>query len=167
MRKRASLAMGIVATAVLLVAALGGMSSAQTVHQATMDGFQEVPSISSTGTGELTVRISESEQMIRYTLKYSGLEGSVTQAHIHLGQEGVAGGVMVFLCGGGGKPACPQAGQVKGQIVPDDIIGPSAQGIDAGEFDEAVAAIEAGFTYGNVHSDKHPGGEIRGHLGTS
>jgi hypothetical protein len=162
MRKRATLAVGVVATALLLVAGFGGLSSAQTSATASLDGYHEVPSVSTTGAGQLTVRISGSE--IRYTLRYSGLEGSVTAAHIHLGQEGVVGGVIAFLCGGGGKPPCPQSGQVRGQIVAADIIGPSSQGIAPGEFDEAVAAIEAGFTYGNVHSDKHPGGEIRGQL---
>jgi hypothetical protein len=45
-----------------------------------------------------------------------GLEGSVTAAHIHLGQEDGVGGVIAFLCGGGGKPACPQSGEIRGQI---------------------------------------------------
>jgi hypothetical protein len=32
------------------------------------------------------------------------------------------------------------------------------------EFDELLRAMRAGRTYVNVHSDKHPGGEIRGKL---
>ena len=51
-----------------------------------------------------------------------------------------------------------------GTIVPADIIGPTGQGIDVGEFEEAVAAIRAGVTYANVHTVKHPGGEIRGQI---
>ena len=42
-------------------------------------------------------------------------------AHIHFAQEGVNGGVAAFLCGGDGKPACPQgSGTVTGTIVADE-----------------------------------------------
>jgi hypothetical protein len=44
------------------------------------------------------------------------------------------------------------------------VIGPSVQGITAGEFDEILAAIRAGKAYANVHSTTWPGGEIRGQL---
>jgi len=53
---------------------------------------------------------------------------------------------------------------VTGTIGSADIVGPTGQGIDAGEFEEAIAAIRAGVTYANVHTDKHPGGEIRGQI---
>ena len=85
-------------------------------------------------------------------------------AHIHFGQRSVNGGVAASLCGGGGKPACPQSGTVTGTVVPADVVGPAGQGIAAGEFDELVAAIRAGRTYANVHSTKFPPGEIRGQI---
>ena len=44
------------------------------------------------------------------------------------------------------------------------MIGPTAQGIAAGEFAELVDAIRHGVTYVNVHSTKYPGGEIRAQL---
>ena len=162
MKKRTTVVLGVMATAVLLVAALGGLSSAQTSASATLDGYNEVPAVSTTGGGQFTLQIVG--DTMRYRLEYSGLEGNVLAAHIHLGQEDVNGGIIAFLCGGGGKPDCPQSGVVRGQIVASDIIGPEGQGIAPGEFDEAVAAIEAGVTYANVHSDKHPGGEIRGQI---
>jgi CHRD domain len=49
-------------------------------------------------------------------------------------------------------------------LEPTDVIGPASQGIAAGEFDELVRAIRAGVTYANVHSEKFPGGEIRGQI---
>ena len=56
-----------------------------------------------------------------------------------------------------GTQACPPApATVTGTIEPDDVIGPTDQGIDAGEFDELVSAIRAGPTYANVHSSKYP-----------
>ena len=45
-----------------------------------------------------------------------------------------------------------------------DVVGPAAQGIAAGEFEELVQAIRAQRTYANVHAAAFPGGEIRGQL---
>jgi len=132
--------------------------------KARMDGYQEVPAVSSTGTGTLDLRIDDDARTIDYELTYENLEGTTTTAsHIHLGQPGVNGGVSAFFCGGGGKPACtPKSGTFTGVVTAADVIGPVGQGIAAGEFEELVRAIRAGATYVNVHTDKHPGGEIRG-----
>lgn len=134
--------------------------------KANLTGYEEVPAVSSTGTGEFLARIADDESSIDYTLSYRDLEGTSTAAaHIHLGQPGVNGGVIAFLCGGGGKPACPPvSGSVSGTITAADVIGPAGQGIAAGELAEAIAAMRLGVTYANVHTDKHPGGEIRGQL---
>jgi hypothetical protein len=147
----------------------GGVAFGQGVKdlRGTMTGYQEVPAVSSTGRGELRLHVFDDASTIAYELSYSDLEGTTTAAsHIHLGQRGVNGGVAVFLCGGGGKPACPAtSGTVSGTLTPADVIGPAAQGIAAGEFAELIAALRAGLTYANVHTDKHPGGEIRGQIG--
>jgi hypothetical protein len=133
--------------------------------KARLSGFQEVPAVSSTGTGELLARIADDESSIEYTLSYQDLEGTASMAHIHLGQTSVNGGIIAFLCGGGGKPACPAvSGSVSGTITAADVIGPAGQGIAAGELAEAIAAMRQGVTYVNVHTDKHPGGEIRGQI---
>ena len=134
---------------------------------AQLDGYEEVPPISTTGRGTFDAQVVSTTkgQVIRYTLTYSGLEADATAAHIHFGQRKVVGGVIAFLCGGGDKPACPaRAGTVRGNIDASDIIGPQGQGIAPGEFDEAVAAMEAGVTYVNVHSTQFPTGEIRGQV---
>ncbi len=133
---------------------------------ATLSGYQEVPAISTTGTGafDATVETRRGDVVIRYRLEYAGLEGTAQAAHIHFGQRSVNGGVIAFLCGGGDKPACPSSGVVRGVIDREDVIGPEAQGIAPGEIEEAIAAMEAEITYVNVHTDKHPGGEIRGQV---
>jgi hypothetical protein len=134
--------------------------------KANLTGFQEPPSVSSTGRGEFGARIDEESQTITYTLSYSRLEGTTTLfAHIHLGQHSVNGGIAAFLCGGGDKPPCPATeGTVTGVIDPADIIGPTGQGLAPAEFAEFVRAIRSGNTYANVHTNKHPGGEIRGQI---
>jgi hypothetical protein len=134
--------------------------------RASLIGYQEVPAISTKGQAELRLRL-RNNSALEFELRYSDLEGgNPMAAHIHLGQRGVNGAVVVFFCGGGGKPACPAStsGTVTGTIVAADIPGVLAQGIGPGEFDELVAAIRAGVTYANIHTTTFAGGEIRGQI---
>ena len=136
---------------------------------ATLKGIEEPPAVSSTGRGSFKARVGDDGISLEYTLKYSGLEGSITQAHIHLGQRGVNGGIAVFLCsnlanGPAGTPLCPgtSSGEVSGTV--SEIVGPAGQGLVAGEFEELLRAIDKDVTYANMHTTKHPGGEIRGQI---
>ena len=133
--------------------------------KASLDGYHEVPAVSSTGTGELRLRIN-ADDSIDYELTYADLEGATTTAsHVHLGQKSVNGGVSFFLCGGGGRPACtPGSGSFSGTVTAANIIGPAGQGIAPAEMAEVLEALRSGVTYVNVHTDKHPGGEIRGQI---
>ena len=178
MRKSVVPAALLLAVGVLFAAYVAAQGSGSNNAKASLDGWQENPSISTTGNGTLDLRIHEDTQMIQYELSYGDLEGVgttpfvtdgvVLAAHIHVAARGVNGGVSAFLCGGGGKAACPTpAGTVTGVIAPSDVIGPGGQGINAGEptaFAELVNAIRAGFTYVNVHTTRWPGGEIRGQI---
>jgi hypothetical protein len=135
-----------------------------------LTGYEEVAAVSTTGRGTFTAFISRGSDEIRYVLRYSDLEGDVQQAHIHFGARGTNGEISAFLCSNlanppAGTPACPApGGSVEGVIEPTDVIGPADRGIEAGAFDELVAAIRAGTTYVNVHSSKWPGGEIRAQI---
>jgi hypothetical protein len=139
--------------------------------QVRLSGYQEDPlALSTTGAGEFRAQVSEDQQEISFELSYQDLEGSITQAHIHLGGRAQSGGVSVFLCtnlGNGpvGTQLCPAApATVSGVLRPADVVGPAGQGIAAGEFAELIAAIRNGTTYVNVHTAKYPGGEIRAQL---
>ena len=75
-------------------------------------GFEEVPAVSTVAEGEFRARISNDQTQIQWELSYSDLESAVQQAHIHLGQKDVNGGISVFLCTnlGNGPPGiqlCP------------------------------------------------------------
>lgn len=129
---------------------------------ARLNGFQEVPSISTRARGQFEAWVEQDH--VYFKLSYGDLEAPVTAAHVHFAQRHVTGGIIAFLCGGGGKPACPQSGTVTGTIAAADIIGPAAQGIAPGEFREVVRALRAGATYANVHSVQFPAGEIRGQI---
>lgn len=139
-------------------------AAADRTVNAKLDGDREVPVCSTTGSGRFKATISKDETFIEYKLLYD-LDGVVSFAHIHLGNRTDIGGVIAFLCGGGGKPSCPASpATVTGTIVAGDVIGPASQGIAAGELAEVIRAVREGLTYANVHSDICPGGEVRGQI---
>ena len=141
--------------------------------KAALSGYASVPALSSTGTGRFIAEIDAVNNVITYQLTYSGLEGNALQAHIHVAQTGVNGGVSAFLCSNlpsppAGTPACPvTAGTVTGIIQASSVVGPSAQGIAPGEFAKLVAALRAGVTYANIHTSKFAPGELRGQIKVS
>jgi hypothetical protein len=160
-------ALGIVAAA---VATGGGRSINER-----LSGFQETPQpLSTTGNGKFKAQVSRFQDKIEYRLSYAELEGTVTQAHIHFGHEGGAtGGISVWLCANNppitnapaGTQACPvPSGTITGTIRPENVVGPTGQGIDPGQYEEFLDALEEGLTYVNVHSSKYPVGEIRAQL---
>jgi CHRD domain-containing protein len=139
--------------------------------RAFLNGYEEPPAISTVASGSFEARIDDEAQEIRYRLSYANLETPATQAHIHFGQHRTSGGISAWLCGNPpltvppDTPLCPPTtGTVTGVITPEDVIGPTGQGIEPGAFDELVRAIRAGVTYANVHSTRFPAGEIRGQL---
>ena len=144
----------------------GGDGGNSNSFKGRLSGNQEVPAVSTTGEGEFRARLRDNPQRLDYSLSYNGLEGTTTlAAHIHIGQMTANGGVSAFLCGGAGKPPCPPTGgTVEGSITAADVIGPAGQGVAAGEFAELIEMMREGDTYANVHTNKHPGGEIRGQI---
>ena len=141
------------------------------VIKAQLSGYQEDPLVlSTTGNASFRLQIDDAAQEITYRLSYSDLVAPITQAHIHFGGRHQSGGIAVFLCtnlgnGPAGTQACPAApATITGTIHAADVIGPTGQGIAAGEFAELLSAIRHGVTYANVHSMQFPGGEIRAQL---
>jgi CHRD domain len=161
-------------TAFLGLTALPGLARAEFVH-AKLIGFQEVPSVSTVARGEFRARISKDEQSIQYELTYEGLQGAVTQAHIHFAQRHVNGGIVLWFCGTqsnlgpAGTPTCtPGSGTFTGTFTTANVqaIGGAnaPQQVGAGELAKVIAALRAGAAYANVHTDLSPGGEIRGQI---
>ncbi len=159
------------------VAAFSAIAIAQGVINVRelLTGYEEVPSVSTGARGQFNARIKGDE--VEWTLTYSDLEGAVQQAHIHIGNVGVNGGISVFLCtnlgnGPAGTQPCPAPpATISGTILAADIspnipatAGARTQGLNTGEFDEFVAALRAGALYANVHSTTWTGGEIRSQI---
>ena len=174
MNKRSILASALILTITFAVAIAQGVNSIKEL----LSGYEEVPTLSTSGKGEFKAKISPDGTAIEYELSYSELEGNVLQAHIHLGARGINGGISVWLCGNqnttppvnppAGTPACPPApATVSGVLTFANVVGPATQGIDpneASKFEELISAIRAGATYVNVHTTKYPGGEIRSQI---
>jgi hypothetical protein len=139
-----------------------------------LTGYEEDPMVlSSPASGEFKARVSRFSERIDWRLSYRDFPTDVTQAHIHFGGRHQSGGISVWLCGNNppiantppGTQPCPQGNaSISGTIEPDDVVGPSGQGIAPGEWEEFVDAVRAGVTYANIHTMERPGGEIRAQL---
>jgi len=103
---------------------------------------------------------------ISFSLNFSDLSSPLSVAHLHFAPSKVAGGVMIFLCGGGGQPACPAAtsGSITGTITAVNVTGPTGQGITVGDLDSALEAVRNDRSYANMHTTNFPDGEIRGQV---
>ena len=149
----------------LVVAAQGGGHR----YSAVLTGDDEVPAVSTVAGGTLTIDIDEGNEEIDWELTYSGLQAAVSQAHIHLGQPGINGGIVLWFCkttqtAPDGTATCPQSGTLSGTFSASSVQAISGQQIAASDFEAAVAFIKKGFAYANVHTSASTGGEIRGQV---
>jgi hypothetical protein len=158
--------------AVVGAVALGAVAIAHDrgAFRAKLTGFEEVPAIVTDANGRFEASLNRATNEIAWTLHYQDPSSTVQQAHIHVGQPAVNGGIVVFLCtnlgnGPAGTQACPPApATISGTIKPADVLALPAQGVAAGAFDSLVRAMRAGVTYANVHTVDHGGGEVRGQI---
>jgi hypothetical protein len=171
----ARIKIGLAVAAAAVLTATGVAAAHDNGHDVSsrdrLTGYQEVPALSVPGQGDIKTYVNSSGDGLRYRLRYRGLESDVTQAHIHFENATNNGPVVAFLCsnlgnGPAGTPACPTGdGSVAGTITAAQVTaGGAAQGLDAGELDELLGAIDAGATYANVHTTGRPAGEIRAQL---
>lgn len=113
-----------------------------------MTGSNEVPAVTTTGSGVINANYSKLSKTLNYSLSFSGLADSATAAHIH----GLAGPGFnaVFIQTFSSFPRRKE-GTYTGTLFFD--------GIKLKEED-----LLAGKMYINIHSKTYPNGEIRGQL---
>jgi CHRD domain len=163
----------------VIATALGALfaasiASADDKIRATLKGFSEVPSVSTEGSGTFEAVINKDGTAIDFEITYSGIQGTVTQSHMHVGQRGVNGGIVLWICGtatnpepatGGNTNVCTSPdGHFTGTWKPENVQTVATQQIKPGELNEVIDAIRAGVAYVNVHSNLSPGGEVRGQV---
>ena len=160
---------------VMVMATLLGTATLARGEQilAILTGLEEVPVVSTAAVGHFYAFTSGDS--ISYSLFYTQLQGTVTQAHIHAAQPGVNGGIIIWLCQTatnvdptGLSPQCPQTGSVTGTITAANVIATRPhrrrQQFSAFDFAAALSAMRAGAAYANVHTNLSTGGEIRGQV---
>src|SRR3989454_9248015 len=164
----------LVAVSAALAASTAGADDK--IH-ARLIGFQEVPAVSTQATGTFEATISPNGDAIDYDITYTGMQGTVTQSHVHVGQRSVNGGVVLWVCGTtlnvpgvtntpgpAGTPTCTSPnGHFTGTWMAGNVQTVAAQQL-GGDIGEVITAIRAGKAYMNVHSNLSPGGEIRGQI---
>src|SRR2546428_7145316 len=139
-----------------------------TTYRARLTGFGEVPPKLANGQGKFTGALSADGASISWTLTWSDLTTPAQAAHIHFGQPQNVGSVVVFFCGGGGRPACPDgpghSGTVTGTWTAADILAVPSKGVTAGDFAGFLRILRVNLGYANIHKAPFPGCEIRAQL---
>jgi hypothetical protein len=105
-----------------------------------LTGAEEVPPVSTTGSGSGSFRIAE-DGSVSGSVTTKGVAG--TMAHIHLGAKGKNGPVAVPLSKKGDTYSVPEGKKLT---------------------DAQMKAFKEGNLYVNVHSSRHKGGEVRAQL---
>jgi len=120
-----------------------GVASAEVVNlKAELKAANEVPPNDSPATGAAEATFDTATKTLAWTVTYAGLTGPAIGAHLHgPGEHGKNAGIVV--------PFNFVKSPIKGTAVLSD---------------GQAADLMAGKWYVNIHSEKHPGGEIRGQL---
>ena len=111
-----------------------------------LSGAQSVPPVENAGTGTADLTYDPATRVVTWTITYSGMSGPVTMAHFHgPAVQGTNAGVMIWLT----KQGSPVESPIKGEatLTPEQAL-----------------QFAAGQWYINVHTQAHPGGEIRGQV---
>ncbi len=151
--------MGVLAILVLAAACGddgGGGVKTFTVPLVAADEVPVCASAGASATGSATVTISADDSMITVNLTFNGLSGPATNAHIHYGAPGAAGGVIFPL---GANPVSPVTKTFKATDYPAT----PPEGAPA-TFAAFVTDMKAGKSYVNVHAAACAPGEIRGQI---
>jgi CHRD domain-containing protein len=134
--------------------------------KADLNGYNEAPSVVTTGSGQVTVTVSSDAKSLSITLDFTKLVGVAQTAGLYLGMPATTGGLIAPICGGT-KPACPTTsdGTVTIAIAAADVAAIPAQGLTAGDLASVIQALTNGAVYVNILTNKFATGEIRGQLG--
>ena len=127
-----------------------------------LKGENEVPPVDTRAQGQAEFFLSEDGTELSYRLITSRMSG-ITQAHIHIGDVGVNGPVVVFLFGFNAAGVENAGVLAEGTITQANLIARPAIGFGA-TMPELLAELRTGGAYVNVHTLVWPGGEVRGQL---
>lgn len=163
-KPRSSL-IGIAAIGILSVIFFGSSTFATTqfvagqegdVFKAKLSGKDEVPPNESPAGGSAWVKLTNDK--IEYEVNVTDID-KVNAAHIHLGESGKNGPVILTLYKD--EPTELKTGKLaEANVTASNLEGP----MKGKAVSDLMGAIKNGTTYINVHSTDFPDGEIRGQL---
>lgn len=110
--------------------------------KATLDGSQTNPPVTTKGKGTATFTFNTTSKKLSWNVKYSGLSGPASAAHIH-------------------GPAAK--GENADPVIPFKKVKSPIKG-SATLTDAQASDLEAGKYYVNIHTAANPDGEIRGQI---
>jgi hypothetical protein len=117
-----------------------------------LSGSEEVPPVQTEATG--VAEFIPGEDSVAYSVNATNIQG-VTAGHIHLGERGENGPIVVTLF----KYDSPMNEVSEtGTITADKLEGPLA----GKQLSDLGAAGANGTLYVNIHTEQNPNGEIRG-----
>ncbi|WP_420792378.1 CHRD domain-containing protein [Bacillus cereus] len=125
---------------------------------AKLTGREEIPPVCTAAFGIAQFRFNSDFTRLQFKLVVHDIEQG-TATHIHLGRRG-ENRPVVFLFGPVTHGISVNRGVVTGVITESDLIGP-LQGMSLLGL---AREMDTGNTYVNVHTEKHPAGEIRGQI---
>lgn len=125
---------------------------------ATLTGAQQVPPVRTQATGTARLEVADRGQALAYDIRAVRIKGLIEE-HIHLGRRGSNGPVVVSLLTLP-TPGVSGSVQIKGYFTAANLTGPLA----GHPLNDLISALRQGSTYVNVHTVRHPDGEIRGQL---
>ena len=158
----------LLATAVLLA---GSATAQAQIYKAVLTGANEVPAVTTAGTGIGVVSLNTTTHEMRLRTTFSGLNGNTTSSHIHCcTAPGANAGVATQTPTFSGFPAGVREGSYDSTFNMGLAPSWNAAFINANGGTPASAeatlstALNAGRAYLNIHSSTSPGGEIRANL---
>jgi len=142
---------------VTALSACGGDNALLTgsdTYVAILSGAREVPAVQTTASGQAT--FNRVGAKVTYTVTATGFSTPLTVGHVHIGDVGVIGPVIVPFT------IVAQSGTVASGSI--DLSVPITQGNITISGDSLRTLFESGKSYVNLHTAAYPGGEIRGQI---
>lgn len=130
---------------------------------AKLSGRNQSPAVDTPAHGVATFRLSADGKSLSHRLSVTDIE-SVSMAHIHLGPAGAEGPMVAWIYPSK-PPAVVKKGEFTGVLARGTLTAANLAGsLDGETIADLVEQIKAGKAYVNVHTEKHPAGEIRGQI---
>ena len=124
-----------------------------------LTGMEEVPPVNTNSTGIALFEVVNNQ--IDFKVNVTNLD-KIKAAHIHLGEFGQNGEIIVPLLNSSVPVDVQNGTLVKGKVTPTDLVG----ALQGQTINDLIQLFNNTRTYVNIHTEQYPTGEIRGQITT-